>query len=244
MIKLFRNIRKNLINEGKTTKYFKYAIGEIFLVVIGILIALSINNWSEKNKKEELGKDYLRQLQQDLKLDAKLYEGQIGNLSSQLKIADSLIIILEKVDTDIDTVKDIIKNGTNHWGIYDNYDLNNNTFLALQNSGNMNLIETSVYNKVLDLNRLQKEYVRIIRDNSLTLLAITMESDNDLPQGGGKRLKEQLWETVNWNSASIKFVNKLYAIKGLNNFHIKVTENILNQTNSLKDIITSEIENN
>jgi len=39
MIKLFRNIRKNLLEEGKTTKYFKYAIGEIFLVVIGILIA-------------------------------------------------------------------------------------------------------------------------------------------------------------------------------------------------------------
>ncbi len=45
MIKLFRNIRQNLLNEGKTTKYFKYAIGEIILVVIGILIALSINNW-------------------------------------------------------------------------------------------------------------------------------------------------------------------------------------------------------
>jgi len=39
MIKFFRNIRQNLLNEGKTTKYFKYAIGEIILVVIGILIA-------------------------------------------------------------------------------------------------------------------------------------------------------------------------------------------------------------
>jgi len=38
MIKLFRNIRKNLLNEGKTRKYFKYTIGEIILVVIGILI--------------------------------------------------------------------------------------------------------------------------------------------------------------------------------------------------------------
>jgi len=54
VIKLFRNIRKNLLNEGKTTKYFKYAIGEIILVVIGILIALSINNWNqERNLKNE-----------------------------------------------------------------------------------------------------------------------------------------------------------------------------------------------
>jgi hypothetical protein len=44
MIKLFRNIRKNLLNEGKTTKYFKYAIGEIILVVIGILIDLKFTN--------------------------------------------------------------------------------------------------------------------------------------------------------------------------------------------------------
>ncbi len=50
MIKLFRKIRKNLLEEGKTTKYFKYAIGEIILVVIGILIALQINNWNELRK--------------------------------------------------------------------------------------------------------------------------------------------------------------------------------------------------
>jgi hypothetical protein len=56
MIKFFRNIRQNLLAEGKTTKYFKYAIGEIILVVIGILIALSINNWNENRKlhNEEL----------------------------------------------------------------------------------------------------------------------------------------------------------------------------------------------
>ena len=50
MIKFFRNIRKSLLNEGKTSKYLKYAIGEIVLVVIGILIALQINNWNEHRK--------------------------------------------------------------------------------------------------------------------------------------------------------------------------------------------------
>lgn len=47
MIKFFRTIRQNLIMENKTGKYLKYAIGEIVLVVIGILIALSINTWNE-----------------------------------------------------------------------------------------------------------------------------------------------------------------------------------------------------
>lgn len=47
MIKFFRNIRQNLLAEGKIGKYLKYASGEIILVVIGILIALQINNWNE-----------------------------------------------------------------------------------------------------------------------------------------------------------------------------------------------------
>jgi hypothetical protein len=50
MIKFFRNIRQTLMNEGKTSTYLKYAIGEIVLVVIGILIALQINNWNEQRK--------------------------------------------------------------------------------------------------------------------------------------------------------------------------------------------------
>jgi len=56
MIKFFRKNRQNLLMENKTGKYFKYAIGEIILVVIGILIALQINNWNEERKqtKEEI----------------------------------------------------------------------------------------------------------------------------------------------------------------------------------------------
>ena len=48
MIKFFRSIRQKLLTENKFSKYLLYAIGEIVLVVIGILIALSINNWNEK----------------------------------------------------------------------------------------------------------------------------------------------------------------------------------------------------
>lgn len=53
MIKFFRHIRLNLMEVGKTGKYFKYAIGEIVLVVIGILIALQINNWNENRKAQQ-----------------------------------------------------------------------------------------------------------------------------------------------------------------------------------------------
>tara|TARA_R110002072_G_scaffold1380_2_gene11564 strand:- start:9166 stop:9873 length:708 start_codon:yes stop_codon:yes gene_type:complete len=53
MIKFFRKIRQNLIKENKISKYLMYALGEIILVIIGILFALQINNWNEENKTEQ-----------------------------------------------------------------------------------------------------------------------------------------------------------------------------------------------
>jgi len=71
MIKFFRNIRKQLLDEGKTGKYFKYAIGEIVLVVIGILIALQINNWNEHRKTNQALKIALSNIINDLQSDHK-----------------------------------------------------------------------------------------------------------------------------------------------------------------------------
>ena len=65
MIKFFRKIRQDLLSKGKTGKYLKYAIGEIILVVIGILIALSINNWNENNKNSKQESQILLQLKEE-----------------------------------------------------------------------------------------------------------------------------------------------------------------------------------
>lgn len=53
MLKFFHTIRKKLIEEDNTRKYLLYAIGEILLVVIGILIALQINNWNQERKERQ-----------------------------------------------------------------------------------------------------------------------------------------------------------------------------------------------
>lgn len=65
MIKFFRHIRQQLISENKTGKYLKYAIGEIILVVIGILIALSINNWNQNYTRNKLELEALKNLKED-----------------------------------------------------------------------------------------------------------------------------------------------------------------------------------
>jgi len=73
MIKFFRKIRYELIGNapaGSAGRYFTYAIGEIILVVIGILIALSINNWNSKLKNQKIEKEFLSNLWQDLRSDS------------------------------------------------------------------------------------------------------------------------------------------------------------------------------
>ena len=85
MIKFFRKIRQNLLSEGKTGKYLKYAIGEIVLVVIGILIALQINNWNEKRKENSTIETYLKGIVVDLNNDTKRFDIIIKNLNEQIE---------------------------------------------------------------------------------------------------------------------------------------------------------------
>jgi len=74
MIKFFRKIRQNLLLENKTGKYFKYAIGEIVLVMIGILLALQVNNWNQNQGIKEQLKNYRTSLLSEIDKDFKEIE--------------------------------------------------------------------------------------------------------------------------------------------------------------------------
>jgi len=82
MLKFFRHIRQNQIMENKTGKYFKYAIGEIILVVIGILIALQINNWNQNRIERNKENLILTELIVDLEEQSKLLDEYIEIESS------------------------------------------------------------------------------------------------------------------------------------------------------------------
>ena len=77
MIKFFRKIRYNLMENNKTGKYFKYAIGEIILVVVGILIALNINNWNEKRKAKITEFELYKVILTDIELDEEKIKDRI-----------------------------------------------------------------------------------------------------------------------------------------------------------------------
>jgi len=99
MIKFFRKIRQNLLSEGKTGKYLKYAIGEIILVVIGILIALGINNWNTNKINTSKQRDYLSNIKSDL-------EKQIPILNRLKERTDSTIFVGNKILTDYHSNQD------------------------------------------------------------------------------------------------------------------------------------------
>ena len=71
MINFFRKIRQRLLTENKVSKYLVYAVGEIVLVMIGILLALQVNNWNEEQKKRLEERDVLLELRRELKLNFK-----------------------------------------------------------------------------------------------------------------------------------------------------------------------------
>lgn len=113
MIKFFRKIRQQLLTENKFSKYLIYAIGEIVLVVIGILIALSINNGNEIKKLRNVEKNILEGIQENIKLDTidinaniQIYQKYIRqgssilyNLTNKKKKNDSLINQLYFIST-------------------------------------------------------------------------------------------------------------------------------------------------
>ena len=74
MIKFFRQIRQQLVMENKTSKYLKYAIGEIVLVVLGILIALQLNILKDESNEKKVMHELLLGLQADLKAEAERYD--------------------------------------------------------------------------------------------------------------------------------------------------------------------------
>tara|TARA_R110000744_G_scaffold97420_1_gene188242 strand:+ start:1076 stop:1846 length:771 start_codon:yes stop_codon:yes gene_type:complete len=96
MIKFFRKIRQNLLSEGKTGKYLKYAIGEIVLVVIGILIALQINTWNENTQKKEQEIAYYCKIKEDLQNDQKNIQRSIESLDDRIFSAKNLLANLYK----------------------------------------------------------------------------------------------------------------------------------------------------
>lgn len=88
MSNFFRKIRKQLANENKFQKYFRYAFGEVVLIMLGIFFALQLQNWNEKRKQDALFKVTLEQLYNAITDDSVFFEGASNQAEGQVNAID------------------------------------------------------------------------------------------------------------------------------------------------------------
>lgn len=90
MIRFFRQLRQNLLMENKTSRYLKYAVGEIILVVIGILIALSINNWNDHRLIKKEVANYAMQIKGELLIDIEHFKEDLTGIQKSINFLDHI----------------------------------------------------------------------------------------------------------------------------------------------------------
>ena len=111
MIKFFRKIRQRLLTENKFSKYLIYAIGEIVLVVIGILIALQINNWNESRKLENDKLKLMLNLKKELSINSKSLESHfLGLRKNNYQLNKVINFSAGKLELPIDSLRYYVAN--------------------------------------------------------------------------------------------------------------------------------------
>jgi len=139
MIHFFRKIRQRLLQENRISRYLIYAIGEIFLVVIGILIALQINNWNEQQKRDVLEKEYYCRLKEDARQDEEKIENLIIAVKKRLVASNEAARLLHKnepLKTEVGRQFGVALKGS-----YSIFVPNNAAFEDLKSGANLNIIK-------------------------------------------------------------------------------------------------------
>ena len=163
MIKFFRKIRQDLLSKGKTGKYFKYAIGEIVLVMIGILLALQVNNWNEQRKNRTLLNNYKESLIENLEKDSVSIKKSISDIKSEQKELKQIKVRISNSSAVLDTVLKIARFEFRFY-ISAKGDYNDNTYSVLNSTGDITLFKSEIIDKLNELYNLQD--LALVRSNN------------------------------------------------------------------------------
>ena len=167
MIKFFRKIRQNLLSEGKTGKYFKYAIGEIVLVVIGILLALQINSWNQQRIEDKKEVELLTGLKDEFHYNLNTLDESI---KTNKKVTESCVNLTRLIRSDsILKSPEIIDRLLIDIGGFNSFDARTGISGEIVNSGKLSI--------------LKNDLLQVQLSNWLTILAdaeedILFRSDN------------------------------------------------------------------
>ena len=248
MIKFFRKIRYDLIKKNKTGKYFKYALGEIVLVVIGILIALQINNWNEARKYRQQETQYLKRLLAENQLDITTFSNNIFALEKGKESIERLCETLKTSNSDsilILTANDYFKYGS----IYPVFSSSTSTFDDLSSTGNLQIITNiklrdSLVNHYAKHKRVT-EWINVATNWALPLDA-PFTYENDImkfepstaflfPEQDKKVLAEEL------RANKMQYISNAAAHHWINSDAINQLQILIKDTNQLIDMIEENL---
>jgi len=174
MIKFFRKIRQRLIIENKFSKYLLYAIGEIILIVLGILIALQMNNWNETRKQNIKRDNYLSSLLVNLNENVSYLKRRSTEIKADLKATQDIGDRIGSATATIDTITKIAREEIS-LDYYAFTQLNDNTYQTLQSTGHIEYLERWLQEELQKLNFMHKQllnanekfatlYIRVLTD--------------------------------------------------------------------------------
>lgn len=170
MIKIFRNIRQELVMKNRTGRYLKYAIGEIVLVVIGILIALQINNWNEDRKTRLEESILLKNLLIDFKDNKKELEADIAG---KIKVIGSINTLYEIISKEVNFSDSEIDSLLNITMTVINFTTSRNTLSAITGNGKIDIIRNE------QLKNLFSKWTYAENKNKLYTSYVTNQFSND-----------------------------------------------------------------
>jgi hypothetical protein len=147
MFKFLKKIRYKLLEDNNTRKYLKYAVGEIVLVMVGILLALQVNNWNEYLKDRKKEKHILIELHKDFKKNLESFVPVKTSQTNTLKSGEIVFRNIHKLH--LESARDsVFKHTTNMFGGY-SYHPSNGVVESLISSGDFNLISNDTLRKYL-----------------------------------------------------------------------------------------------
>lgn len=168
MLRLFRQLRQSLIMPDNARKYLFYAFGEVLLVVIGILIALQVNNWKENETSRDQEQVYLQLIHDDLILQKNENELQRTTIENHMSTKDELTDLISSRFQVPDDQKNMAKALLSTILIGRTYGAYEATFLDLTSSGNISLIsDPALKNQIIQHYQIQKRDRDVINNNSL-----------------------------------------------------------------------------
>ncbi|MCA6075052.1 DUF6090 family protein [Fulvivirga sedimenti] len=182
MISFFRKIRQKLLAQNRLSKYLLYALGEILLVVIGILIALQINTWNDAKKQSRLEQEYYCRLLEDALQDKEQLIEYISLSEARIITANEALRLLQKETTRKAEIGIQINRSIS--AIYVDFRPNNSAFEDLKSGANLNIIGDKSIIKALNhyFNKIES-YFSIVQVNGQKAVDLYYDQKNNFENG-------------------------------------------------------------